>query len=180
MPRLTQWQRDRVVNGILKDTFEARARALVKREAALAVRVILDRYGRDAFDRFDAVPPGWLTTSKRFLVGRGTANHYLNLEEARPLPHELAMGHFGLDDRPRLAARFDDLVAAQKQLSRYREQLQWDVRNALAQFSTEAALRDGWSEGYVYLAVPSASAHPVPAVRVEDLNARIAALKEAA
>lgn len=132
MAKLTQWQRDRVRAKIMSETFAPRGVALKKREAALAVRVIVDRYGRNAFARFDAVPAGWLTTSNKIRVRRGTSYHYLVLEEARALPHELVVNNVELDERPALAARMDDLLKAQAQLYQDREKLSNDLKSALA------------------------------------------------
>lgn len=179
MAKLTLTQRETIRRGILKNTFEARRDDLIRRERALATEVILRRYGRDAFARFDALPSGWLPTLKRFGVSYPNHKRSLELAEARSLPAEMYHGAaYELNDA--LGAKLVALDDAELQLARDREQLDEDVRRTLAAFGTEAQLRDGWPEAHAYLAVPAAATANLPAVRVEDLNRRIAALKEAA
>jgi hypothetical protein len=180
MAKLTLIQRAAIVKNILDETFAARRKAIQKRKHALAVKIILAKYGKDAFAKFDAVPVGWLTTANQFLVRYNNRSHYVVLEEARALPSELVVGNMELEeDYPILMREHLALREAQERLSQDSQQLQIEIANTLRAFGTEAALRDGWPEAYSKIAVPRVT-HQLPAVRVEDINRRIAALKEAA
>lgn len=179
MAKLTLTQRDAIVSAILQDTFNGRQIALKKREHALAVKIIIDKYGKDAFAQFDAVPTGWLTTANQFLIRHHGNTRWLCLEEARALPHELTIGRYELEEHPKLLREYEGMLTECSRLSMERQQLQTDTAAALRAFGTEAALRDGWPEAHAYLTVPRVM-HQLPAVRIEDLNRRIAALKEAA
>ena len=178
MPKLLVSTRDYLERKLLDDAFQPLQGKLKKRERALATKVILTRYGKDAFAKFAAVPVGWLPTGKTFYVRYDGVSRGLTLDEARALPAELTHGVHELSDA--LGRELTAIVAEGRRLDMEREKLRCEVRAALAGFATVAQLRDGWPEAHRLLAVPEAPAYPVPAVRVEAVNERIAALKEAA
>jgi len=179
MAKLLEWQKDRVLKLMDEDTFNDRRARLTCLERALALAVILERYGRDALARFDAVPAGWLPVFKELNVGYGNHRRLVRLEEARALPAELYhRGTVELSDR--LGRRLVNLDDAEGQLHRDREALLSQVKKALAQFKTEAALRDGWPEAWAHLERPSERTVALPAVRVADVNELIRRYKEAA
>jgi hypothetical protein len=181
--KLTYGDKRSIKARVLTDTFELRTSQLVKRRQALAVRVILKRYGKDAFKRFAAVPAGWLMPVSRFLVkphnaGNRSTFEYLHLGETRPMPAELYLCD-AIELDPQLTSELQEICEAELALRRDREQLEVEIVGVLAGFNTEAQLRNGWPEGYACLRRPSPPVPGVPVLRVEDLNRRIEILKEA-
>ena len=76
---------------------------------------------------------------------------------------------------------FNRYDAAVKALAKERQQLSLEVRGTLAAFTTVEKLAQEWPEGYAHFPHESLVAGgPVPALRIEDLNARLAAAREAA
>ena len=177
MAKLADYQRDKIRNAIMTETFADRAKELKKREAALATKVILDRYGPTAFEQFAAIPEGWLPTLKQVQVSTPANSRQLALEEARTLPAEL---YKPIEVRPHLVRQVVRLDMDADALRTDRETLNSKLRGALRQFKTDVELRERWPEAFVHLGTPSPHAIPVPMVRPEDLNAEIARLREVA
>lgn len=180
MPRLADYQRDKVRNAILTETFEARKRELVKREAALATKVILDKYGQDAFTRFAEVPAGWLPMTSYVNVAFGNHRRTLHFEESRSLPAD-AYQRGTLELSERLGRQLVKLDEDEQRLAEDRNHLADRLRRALRQFKTEAELRERWPEAHAKLAAPGDHGPVVvPAIRPADLNAEIERLRRVA
>lgn len=197
--KLTKHMRDAITKRIVELVRTPREVALRAQEQALAIRLLRQRYDDDVFDRCRALPAGWLQHYKRLSLAYSLreklpkirithGNHVgvypegcLNLAEYAPLPNSAAGGW----DRAAVGALFDELHAlfeARIELHRQLEVLEQQTRAVLASFSTVEKLNDGWPEGYAHL--PAELMMPatadLPAPRIADLNARIAALREAA
>lgn len=142
--------------------------------------MLLSRYGADAFERFAAVPEGWLPPGNRVWIRYNGTDRCIEMTESRPLPFEVVNHGYWEIPSPKLGRELIEITDAWKTLREERDRLNQDLRNALYGFATEAALRDGWPEAYAHLAPPSGPTPNLPTVRVEDLNRRIAALREAA
>jgi len=180
MARLADYQRDKVRSAIMSETFEARGKELKKREAALATKVILDRYGQDAFARFAEVPVGWLPMASYVNVAFGNHRRTLHFEESRALPAD-AYQRGTLELSERLGRQLVKLDEDEQRFAEDRGQLADRLRRALRQFRTEAELRERWPEAHAKLAAPgNRGPVAVPAIRPEDLNAEIERLRRVA
>lgn len=182
MTRLTNQQRDQIRAGIVDETFRSRSLRLRQREHALAVRMLRERYGDDLFERIAKLPNGWLPTTNRVrFEGSPLGPSHLMLMEYAPLPAETSWSGTRLTPSDALIAESDALVLAREQMHDEREQLNSVIRSALASMTTVEQLADRWPEGYRHLPTSThAVASGLPALRIEDVNARIAAAKEAA
>lgn len=179
MTRLSRDDREFIHAGFLKEAFTARQTAINKRELALATKVLIHRYGDDAFARFAALPEGWLPMVEIIGVRFEDLTWRLRLAEARPLPTEVYQGG-NYELMPPLGRELKAIRVEHDRLHTERDALYKDIRAALAGFTTHAQLHDGWPEAYAYLSVPTGRQTNLPAIRVEDINARIVALREAA
>lgn len=204
MTKMTRTMRDAITTRILDRIRLPREVALRRRENALATRLVSSRYGDDVFGRCHALPDGWLPLCKqipldsklvesfprhtrrvqsgRYPVDVRFPRGVLELAEYVPLPYSVRDCCWTADDiRGKL---YDDLHAWYGDHAELHEQLEnlyLQVVATLASFTTVEKLADGWPEGYAEL--PQEMLAPVgglPAPRIADLNARIAALREAA
>lgn len=186
MSKLLKSHRQEIVKRIVADVRAPREARLRERERHLAVKLVRWRYGDDVFDKARALPEGWLPNVKyitlnyrlRTKLTSGSAPWRLELDTAVPLPwsasHEWT--DFGkIHDE--VYAWYQDWTNLEEELRLLRQQ----TEAVLSTFTTVERLAADWPEGYAMLpAEQLAPSNGLPAPRISDLNARIAALKEAA
>lgn len=178
---LTNGSRNVVVAGVIEATFRERHLRLRQREHALAVRLLRHAYGDDAFERMAALPEGWLATTRTVRFdGEGTVHGrcQVELDEYTRVPFEVTCG-VPLPAPLGWVADLADLRCAQADLADDERRLRSQVGTVLASFRTVEALAEGWPEGFAHLPIV-VPRDPLPAVRVDDLNAAIAAARDAA
>lgn len=73
-----------------------------------------------------------------------------------------------------------DFVATENALVEERRLLREQVLGTLGGFYTVEAFAEGWPEGYAHFPHPELAPTTLPAFRVEDLNTRLTAAREAA
>jgi Nucleotide modification associated domain 5 len=201
MTKLNTAIRRAIVRKVVDSVRLPREAAMDRTEHALALRATIARYGTDVFAVCQSLPEGWLNVAKeiRFLRydntpqpkyvpgrGRGTADAYsepkyhLSLSEAAVLPNSFKAPWTVAD----FGTSYDEVYAFFEERARFYEELRaldLQVTATLASFKTVEDLAAGWPEGYVHFPhdmLAETGALPVP--RLDDLNARIAALREAA
>ena len=192
--RLTNYMRDRARHYLiekLKGPIEA---GLATREGALATRMLQHRYGRDVFERARALPEGWLypvrslrleadvyETFPRVEVGPQRVFCQVSLADYAPLPYSAHAGWSREVLGPTLCAALHDLAVTWAERHTELVALDRQVRATLASFYTVEALAEGWPEGYAELPQELlAQSGGLPAPRIADLNARIAAARQVA
>jgi hypothetical protein len=102
----------------------------------------------------------------------------LVLAQSMPVPAFVAHNQLeiGQDSKDEV----DALVADAVTMWREREQLHTQVIGTLGGFYTVEEFAQKWPEGYVHFPHPELVPTTLPAYRVEDLNARLTAAREAA
>lgn len=200
MTKLLKAHRVAIVAKVVSSVREPREAALDRHEHALAIRMVKHRYGDDVFERCRALPEGWLPSVKILSLShdlvqsfpryRHESGRYASLRPAgsvrlsdyAPLPASAERVAWGVEHVSAVdGASLHDLFADRVRLEEDLAQLERQVVATLASFSTVEALAEGWPEGYKHFPHEAlASAGGLPAPRIEDLDARIAVLREAA
>lgn len=181
---LRSWTCERLLDA----TFRERELRFEQREHALALRILRRELGEDALTRIAALPPGWLPFANHQIRFKTRTTHgvhrypteatSLTLANAMPVP--AFVSHNQLEVGPTSVAEVEVFCADAALLVDERELLKKQVLGTLAGFYTVEALATGWPEGYAYFPVPELAPETLPAHRIEDLNARLAAAREAA
>jgi hypothetical protein len=202
--KLTNAMRSTIADRIVAKVRPPREAKLRAREQALAIRLIRHRFGDDVFDRCRELPAGWLNVQKhvsfeygltqtlprkrisvgvgRYRCERAIPDGYLTLAEYVPLPNSNGTGlsreAIGEALFEEIAALFQAKIDLEEDVALLRNQ----VTATLSAFTTVERLAADWPEGYAEL--PAEAMAPkvdgLPAPRIADLNARIAAVREAA
>jgi Nucleotide modification associated domain 5 len=209
MTKLTNQMRTALVEHALVAGRLAGEAELVRRERALALRLTRHRYGDDVFDRCRALPEGWVDAHRtisfdhwagdnklgfpvRVVYAKGPygrrehyrvpRGHRLELDTAVPLPNSFAQAW----TRAEVGSLYDEVYAYfEAVVARHDEEeaLRASLKAAAAAFTTVEKLADMWPEGYAHLPVELLAAtanHSLPAPRLDDLNARLAAFRREA
>lgn len=204
--KLTNTHRNAIIEKVLIAGRMARTPALERQEDSLALRATKRRFGDDVFERCRALPEGWLNTHKIISIAYKAAqdlpNAYeevsvyrgrtklqpvwfsrtLSLSNAAVLPNIFA-GDWNQDAFGSILwSDVYDYFAAGVALHEEMKQLRIEIRGVLAGFTTVERLAEGWPEGYSHLPaelLAATGAANLPAVRIEDLNARLAAFGHA-
>ena len=194
--RLTNDLRRRTANRILHATFRDRVARRENAESALALRILRRELGEDGFVRITQIDPTWLPMTKDlyfanynlkfhtlFAYGGGQIyqthlNTSLTLANAAPLPafvaeHRLEVGSASVVELDAFTLECAALVEEFERLSK-------QVVGTLGGFYHVEDFAAEWPEGYAHFPHPELAPTSLPAFRVEDLNARIAAAREAA
>lgn len=181
MTRLTKHHCATIVARVLETTFRDRKLRLRQRENALAVRLLRHAYGADVFERMAALPVGWLGTTKSLYFDGGMLRQLNRIRflEYTTVPHEVQCGR-NLDPPPGWIADLVDMCSDDADIATEETQLSNQIRAVLASFTTVEKLSDGWPEGYAHLPAETMAPTQLPSLRIDDLNARIAAAREAA
>lgn len=192
MTTLTQSMRRSVVERTLETITLPREAAFTRTENALALRLVMHRYGNDVFDRCRALPEGWLGLHKELSLETELCKmlpqpqevvprmrYSLRLSEAAVLPNSTRFGWTREVIGPHFAAVhelwreradfYDDLRLLRRQ-----------VEATTAAYRTVEKLAAGWPEGYAQLPQEMLQVSNLPAPRISDLNARIEAMRQAA
>lgn len=198
--RLTAKMRDTIRRRVLDKARAPRIALLEEREHALAAALMKQRYGADVFERCAAFPAGWFPVGRSFALEYGLVQSlprtsveaqfckgrclypqgYISLDEARAIPHSASHG-WGREVAGPLYNDLHDLFRDLVELVEETASLDRQIKATLASFSTVEKLAEGWPEGYAEL--PAEMLRVVsnlPAPRIDDLNARLAALAQAA
>ena len=201
---MTNKMRLAVVNKLIEQVRGSSASAHRSREQAIAVRMLRRRYGDDVFERCRALPEGWLHSIKQLHLHqsvysqlapcerqyveypRGESSlrppYVVSLAEYAPLPMSASSGWDAGTVGLGLLSELIDWCSTRADLEIQIANLRTQTEAVLAAFTTVERLCSDWPEGYALL--PAEMLAPVnagvPAPRIEDLNARIAALRSAA
>lgn len=185
MTRLLMSHREKIAKRVVDAVRAPRESKLRECERALAVKLVRWRYGDDVFDRVRALPEGWLPFVKTISIGYSlrmelpaASNRCVELDTAVPLPES---ARYEWKDLGPLHGEVHDLFADRVALDKDLNLLRQQTLAVLSAFTTVERLAADWPEGYAMLpAEQLAPPNGLPAPRIADLNARIAALKEAA
>ena len=181
--RLTKHMRGVIASRVLDKTFKDREARLAERDAVLATRVVVAAYGADVWDRIEALPDGWLPVVKHILASIGS-ERVLNLtfRDFWPLPTEVAHGRImlSLAGNEAILDEYHEIAADRNAIKAQREQLKAEVYAVLNSVTTAERLAEVWPEGLAELPPEWLTPRSVPAPLVEDLNKRIALLREVA
>ncbi len=189
--RLTNQMRQRTCKHLIESTFRERELRMEQREKALALRILRRELGEDALIRISSLPPGWLPLVQRLRFANyeiHRANYQtrergyrsgseLYLPEAMTVPSFVSCNQ--LEVSAQSIAEIDAFVADWKLLQIEREKLTEQVLGTLGGFYTVKAFAEEWPEGYTHFPHPELAPTTLPAVRINDLNARIEAAKAA-
>jgi hypothetical protein len=179
MTKLLKSHREALAKRLLDATFRERELRLKQQEHALGLALLRQMYNHEDLLRMAQLPDGWLplTSHLQFKSADGWRSQ-VNLSDSVRIPacynyHFVAPGDW-ID-------KWNDLRESQKALDEERDHLAAQVRGTLSGFTTVEKLAQGWPEGYAHFPHEAlAAGGPVPALRIEDLNARLAAAREAA
>lgn len=186
MTKLLKSHRTALTNHLLDATFRERELRLKQQEHALGLRLLHAWYTDDDLRQMNELPDGWLprVTRLHFTVGKSDTgvycriSDYVTLSEPVRLP---AMHDYYKEAPPTWLAKWAALAERRRALNEECKQLATQVAGTLTGFTTVERLAKGWPEGYAHFPHEAlAVGGPVPALRIEDLNARLAAAREAA
>jgi hypothetical protein len=201
MMKLTNAMRTKIIDKILERIIRPHDIAFRRRENALALRLLKSRFGADVFDRCRALPEGWLPLQKHLCLdsmlisafprwsgtvvcwhlSRRRFNGNVELAEYAALPACVKDGWDAETVRGKNLNDLHALFADHAELEEQLYQLHTQLTATLAAYTTVENLSKSWPEGYAELpAEMLAQTGGLPAPRIADLNARIAALREAA
>ena len=189
--RLTNDMRRKTTNHLIEATFRERMLRLEQREHALALRVLRRELGEDALIRIAALPPGWLPMVcdlrfRNYVIQRDNRiwqNSYssgalLHLPQAMVVPHFVATHQFEIGVES--IAEIEAFVADDKATAVERDQLSRQVIGTLGGFYTVEEFAEKWPEGYAHFPHPKMAPETLPAMRIADINERLATAREAA
>ena len=150
-----------------------------RQRSALATKALRHQYGDDCFERFAAVPEGWLPSTNTVYVEPKdqayTKRVELHLEEYRPLPATVSYGNpIPLDAR--LTREVIKYLVEGETLKSERETLSPIIWNALRGFTTAEALAERWPEAAAKMK-HSSFVGTLPMVTVDSVRDRISAAK---
>jgi len=187
--RLTNDMRRRTTNHLIEATFRERMLRLEQREHALALRVLRRELGEDALIRIAALPPGWLPIDTELQFDNhaiklkhelypNSRRYVLRFAAAMPVPSFVTQNK--LEVGPESVAEIEAFAADWEATIEERDQLSRQVVGTLGGFYTVEALAEGWPEGYLHFPHPELAPETLPAMRIADINERLAAAREAA
>lgn len=205
--KLTKAMRAAIVTRLIERTRAPRDAVFRNREHALALRLLMGRYGEDVFERCRSMPDGWfrscrsVTMESRFserltpcmvswthrrnqLPRRQLRRfHSLSLSEYAPLPATASDTWQAIHLNP----YFDDIESYARDLREHEDEveaLRTLTDGILSSYGTVELLSKDWPDGYSLLPAemlaPSPVALGVPAVRICDLALRIEKIRQAA
>jgi hypothetical protein len=182
MTKLLKSHREAITTRLLAATFAERELRLKQQEHALGLRLIEAMYGKEVLRRMAMLPDGWLPLYHKiqFSTGKGTSRYisnYVTLSD----PVRLPARHDHYQEAPvDWLAKWTEFDEARIALRKEREQLKTQIAGTLKAFTTVERLAEGWPEGYAHFPHHELAPVALPALRIEDLNARLAAAREAA
>lgn len=192
--RLNKLQRERIRDELLRAAFADRLARHETREHALALRVYRFALGDDGLRLLATLPRDWLPMVSTMHLDREVYGErspsrrlyycapFLNLAESAPVPQWLAA--YRQTVPVPLASELGGEIALflrdEREMLKEQETLKQEVWNLLAGFITVERLAQDWPEAYAAFPHATLVVPGVPALRVEDVNARLAAAREAA
>lgn len=187
MTKLNNSHRRVIAEKLIADTFREREARLKQREHALALRVLRRELGEDALIRIAALPPGWLPKVDTFYLEdlnglkRKTPYGYrsvsIHLDAPITVPYNWTSAIGRINVGPESLAEVTAFCNDETALMTEREQLTLAVKGSLAGSTTVEKLSADWPEAYAFFPHPELAPGALPAVRLTDLNARIAAAR---
>jgi hypothetical protein len=180
MTKLLKSHREAITTRLLAATFAERELRLKQQEHALGLRLLRVLYGEDALRQMAMLPEGWLPLASRISFKYSEAERHYNHTIALTDPVRLPASHSYPKVPTHWRKLWDDHTVAQGVLRKEREQLKLEITGTLQAFTTVEKLAEGWPEGYAYFPHHELAPVALPALRIEDLNARLAAAREAA
>src|SRR5579859_1562337 len=176
--------RRRTTNRLIEVTFRERMLRLEQREHALALRVLRRELGEDALIRIAPLPPGWLSMDTELQFDNhkiklkheiypNSRRNALRFASAMPVPY-LVTQH-KLEAGPESVAEVEAFVAEWNATIDERDQLSRQVVGTLGGFYTVEDFAEKWPEGYEHFPHPELAPETLPAMRIADINERLAA-----
>lgn len=178
--QLRNRHRDIILAGFLNEIKEPKEVSFRERENDIAIRMLRHRYGDDILERCHKLGPEWLRPVKNLPVDRllwDMGKNWLELIEYTPLPCS-ASNPWTREEIGPLFDDIDKLVTDRHQFSEEFSQIREQIRSALRSYSSAKKLANEWPEAYAHFPKEESSSN-LPAIRISDLNVRIAAMKGA-
>jgi hypothetical protein len=172
MTRLTSQLKQDILFKVLEDAFHERCKVHKAREHALAYLVRDQRLGEHK-KAFLSLPPElvWEISGVRVAIS-GLYTH-LGYGRQEPTPHNLSES---LDPKTELGAQVAAYIDNETAMRKEQREISAAVNATLNSVTTVKRLLEVWPEAAKYL--PKNPDKPqLPALRIDDLNARIAAAK---
>ncbi len=177
MTKLLKSHREAITTRLLVATFAERELRLKQQEHALGLRLLHHMYSSQELRQMAELPEGWLPLYSSLNFRHGNYSAQVTLTDPVRLPAN--HGHrFETPD-----AWYQDYVEMRTNrtaMFRERKQIEMEIAGTLSAFTTVEKLADSWPEGYAYFPHGELAPVALPALRIEDLNARLAAAREAA
>lgn len=171
-------------------------------EHGLAIRILARELGEDSMIRIASLPDGWLPRhdtlhihnddaprrGRLFVDYRGKVEAGYNQQAFLNFASSVAMpaawvfnGDGGMPPLgPVSLGEYQSFAARERVLTEEVKSLERSIAAALAGFTTIERLAQDWPEAYAHFPHPELAPSTLPAARIEDINARIAAAREAA
>lgn len=178
MTKLLNSHRQQITTHLLDATFRERELRLKQQEHALGLKLLRALYGEDSLRRMAELPEGWLPLTSHvsfsYVPAPSAYSHNTILIMSDPV-RVPASHNYPLVPQGCLLL-WEKLNSQRKELKSERRQLEMEITGTLRAFTTV-----GWPEGYAHFQHQTlATVGNLPALRIEDLNARLAAAREAA
>ncbi len=179
MTKLLKTHREAITTRLLATTFAERELRLKQQEHALGLRLLRAQYSDRDLRLMASLPEGWLPLSSQLGVKANNYQRTIALSDPVRLPatHPYV---FNIDDAPAFRDEIEAHFAARQAMRTERNQLSCEIAGTLSAFITVEKLAEGWPEGYAHFPHGELAPVALPALRIEDLNARLAAAREAA
>ena len=180
--RLTKHMRGVIATRMLDRTFKDRLARLAERDSVLAMRVIVAAYGPDVWVQIASIPLGWLPKLKDVHFSLGERNYRTTFAEYRSIPNDAVCARLSLAlaGNEAILDELHEIEAERCAIRAQRGQLKAEIYAVLNSVTTVDRLGEVWPEGLTELPPEWLAPKSVPAPLVEDLNKRIAVLREAA
>ncbi len=175
MTALTKHHRETIQRELLLAARSKRKEAIDKKQNELIHKALLMHFGKDFFERVEAMPEGWLPKISDVAISLLGVRQHHSLPEAIPLPAFLDARRYkreaDLSIPTKLVGAFQECIDARDQMRRDEHDLYSRIRSALAPYRTLEKLKEGWPEAYN--AIPKeqlGGQSQLPAVRAQDVN----------
>ena len=179
MTLLLKTHRNDITCHLLDATFRERELRLRQEEHALGLRLLREMYGEADLRRMAELPDGWLPLTRGLQFFLSSAHHLDRVELIDPV-RVTANHSYRYQPSDGWIEQWEAHKARRVSLRTERRALEMEVRGTLAAFRTIEKLAAEWPEGYAHFPQPALAPANLPALRIEDINARIAAAREVA
>ena len=175
MTILTKSHRTALAQHLLTATFRERELRLKQEEHALGLRLLRETYGAEALRRMADLPEGWMPTTQTLRIN-GNVPPVMLSDPVRVPSRDLYNFNPGVG----WLGEWEGHQGKRRAIKEERESLRREILGTLQAFRTVEKLAEGWPEGYAHFPHPELAPANLPALRIEDLNARLSAAREAA